>query len=108
MPQISSAKQAEFLTWLKGAGVPVGVVEVAAGELAATQKEISAEKVAAMAGAPTAVKAKPVSVSVEGYVLDGHHHWAYKAAAGEKVKAAVVGLEIEKLLEVAKTWAEAC
>ena len=106
MPQIKSAHQAAFLGWLAAAGVTVGMAEVEAGELAATQAEICPEKVAAMAGAPAAVLAKPVIVSLEGYVLDGHHHWAHAAAAGEKVKVAAVGLEIEKLLEVAKTWVE--
>jgi hypothetical protein len=107
MPQISSAKQGAFLAWLKGAGVAVGMALVAPSALAATQAEICPEKVARMASAPASVKAKPVIVSVEGWILDGHHHVAHAAATGAMVPVAVVGLEIEKLLEVAKTWTEA-
>lgn len=107
MPQIPAAMVPAWLAWLKAAGVPVVEKVVPAAALAATQKEICPEKVAAMAGAPAAVLAKPVMVAVDGWVLDGHHHWAHHAVAGEMVPVIEIGMEMAELLPVAVAWAEA-
>lgn len=106
MPQIATAKMAAFLGWLVGSGVEVSHGKAHAAELRKTQSEIHADKVASMENAPVAVKMKPVIVSRDGYVLDGHHHWVYHALAGEKMNVAVIGLGIEELLDAAVSWAE--
>lgn len=77
MPQIEGDVKADFLHELRRRGVSVVHEEVEVSKLKATQKEIFSEKVEGMAeSGAAALTVKPLLVSSDYYILDGHHRWA--------------------------------
>lgn len=101
MPQIASEKVPEFLAWLESKGVKHKLGQKAVGALKATQKEINSEKVEKMRGKN--LGGKPILVSKDSYVLDGHHRWAALLAddPGTLIRIIQVSLPIKLLLSVA-------
>lgn len=103
MPQITSTDVPDFLDWLrdkKGVRSRVGTEPV--GYLSATQKEINPQKVEKMMSAPDSVLMKPVMVSRDGYLLDGHHRWAALLAKdpGLTIRTVRIDMPIRELLKV--------
>lgn len=80
MPQLDDDVLPAFLKSYQDKGVHVKKGSVEVGRLKATQKEISAETATGMAGAYAEgsfdPSKKPIIISKDGYVLDGHHRWA--------------------------------
>lgn len=100
MPQIESEKVPEYLAWLESKGVTHRLGQKEVGNLRATQKEINAEKVEQMRGKN--LGGKPILVSKDSYILDGHHRWASLLAddAGTLIRVIQVSLPIKLLLAV--------
>lgn len=102
MPQVLSSHRGAMVQFLKGRGISSTKEDVLPHTLRPSQKEYSPEKVA---------KAKewtgpqrPLLVSENGYVADGHHQWA---AALDNPESTIpifrLGAEIvELLLEIAR------
>jgi hypothetical protein len=105
MPQIKSTLVPQFIDELKESGVSVTRGEVEVGGLKATQNELHEGKVQAMIKNPDVRKnlAKPVIVSSDGYLLDGHHRWAAMATMDPKSKVPTVKVDLpmKKLLDKA-------
>lgn len=93
MPQLSDEAIGTYLAKLQARGVKVEKAQRPVGDLKATQGEIKAKKMNAMAGEYDAARQgkpgikypdkpaydpskAPIIVSKDGYVLDGHHRWA--------------------------------
>jgi SPP1 gp7 family putative phage head morphogenesis protein len=73
MPQIAGEDRAGLLSFLKTLGVKHDRATIRASALRPSQREFSREKIeAARLHASTA---RPVLVSKDGYVVDGHHQW---------------------------------
>jgi hypothetical protein len=97
---------------IKGQGFAVTEGDEYASHLRATQNELNGAKVAAIAekiANKPDYYSKPIAVSKDNYILDGHHHWAAKigldAKQGKltndtKIKTARVDVGITKLLAV--------
>jgi hypothetical protein len=102
MPQIPSASHAAFVAWLGSHGIGASLRKVPAASLRATQEELSWEKATGMV---TGLKA--VLASSDGHVLDGHHHWAASALAGESIPVVSIGCGIRELLDLAREWEKA-
>lgn len=75
------------------------------GDLYATQKEIKTEKVESMRGEPWLAQ-KPIIVSLDDYILDGHHRWAALLADDPHylMRTVRIGLPIRELLLVARKF----
>jgi ParB-like chromosome segregation protein Spo0J len=105
MPQISSKKVPDFVRWLQDGGVRVSRKRVRADKLNATQREINRSKVEALASNPShrSHLEKPVIVSKDGYLMDGHHRWMALLTIDPDAVIPVVkvDLKIRDLLEVA-------
>jgi hypothetical protein len=111
----------EFLAYLleKG-GITAGEPErVASDKLKATQRDMQGHKVAGMLGAKKAGKydpsKKPIFVSRDGYVVDGHHRWA--ATLGADFEDGILGNDhlmnvivldapISQILRLANEWTD--
>jgi len=108
MPQIKSTKVPEFLKWLEDQGVRVSREIAQASKLFATQREINNVKVKQMASDPVMGQnlAKPVIVSDDNYLLDGHHRWLALLTQDEKARMPIirVGLGIRELLDMARGY----
>jgi hypothetical protein len=71
-----------FRESLKARGVKTQLATVKAAHLKASQNELDGPKVAGMSKAMAAGKIpdKPIFVTSDGYIIDGHHRWAAKVA----------------------------
>jgi|GEM_PF-2899861 len=110
MPQIRSDLVPEFLRWLTAQRVPHRRTRVQVDKIKATQREIDIDKVASMvASAPEKSLAKPVIISKDFYLLDGHHRWLalVNKDPAYKIEAVQVGIPIWKLLAYAREFPQA-
>jgi hypothetical protein len=73
MPQIKSGDMDEFLQYARDHGVDVDRTTMRVGDLAPTQNEYNPEHAAQLTDAALR---KPLVVSQDGHVLDGHNRWA--------------------------------
>ena len=110
MPQLDDDVLPAFLKSYQDKGVSVkkGTMEV--GRLKATQENISAETAAGMEksyqeGSFDPSK-KPIIISKDGYVLDGHHRWAAMVVSdpASKMRVYQVDAPIKQLLSDAKNF----
>ena len=71
-----------FIEALQAQGIALTDKRVPASHLRASQNQLDGPKVGGIAGAMKAgkVKDKPIFVTRDGYVIDGHHRWAAKVA----------------------------
>ena len=80
LPQIKSTDVPEFIEWLDGKDIDSVKTSMQVGELTPIQKEINLSKTDSMAakhssGEIDLSKGKPVMVSGDEYLIDGHHRW---------------------------------
>jgi len=80
LPQIKSTDVPEFIEWLDEKGVESLKTSVEVGDLTPIQKEINLDKTDSMAAKHTQGEidlsaGKPVMVSNDEYLVDGHHRW---------------------------------
>jgi hypothetical protein len=106
MPQIKSTDVPEFIKYLATKDIKTDSTTVKAASLKPTQKEIQKERVADLATIAKDNLSKPLIISKDGYVLDGHHRWLAlinkdKAA---KIKVVKVNVTMKELLELAKKF----
>lgn len=101
MPQISSAHMKEFLDYARGEGVKVYHITLPASKLKPTQAEINSDKVDTFV-----VGNKPLMISSDNYVLDGHHQWAKIILTDEnrRVDCVRVDMPIRGLLDLANNF----
>lgn len=105
----------EFIKHLEGKGIKVTDGSKKASSLKASQTELVGAKVAGMAAAEGFDPGKkPIFVSRDGYVIDGHHRWA--AVVGRdtrdgklgdlEMNVRVVDMDIMDVLKEANSWAD--
>ena len=80
LPQIKSTDVPEFIKWLDSKGVDSLRTSMEVGELTPIQKEINLQKTDSMAekherGEIDLSTGKPVMVSNNEHLIDGHHRW---------------------------------
>jgi len=80
LPQIKSTDVPEFIEWLDSKDIDSVKTSMQVGELTPIQKEINLSKTDSMAakhssGEIDLSKGKPVMVSGDEYLIDGHHRW---------------------------------
>ncbi len=114
MPQLPqhSGQDVGFCEHLRRKGVEVVRDHVPVGDLKATQKEVDVEKVRNMARQLKTdltfqrKAAKPLIVSSDHHILDGHHRWAAQKLLDAKKETQVhrVDMKMPKLLELARRF----
>ena len=76
MPQVPGRFLPQFLDSLKARGINATREEVRPTSLKATQKDFDPADIKRAMSAPMDIKARPLLVSQDNRVLDGHHRWA--------------------------------
>lgn len=81
MPQVTAKELPGALKQLKDMGVKFSKGQVAVGDLKPYQEDLIKVKVRAIMAkkipTPESVKSmKPVTISSDNYIVDGHHRWA--------------------------------
>jgi hypothetical protein len=116
MPQLTDKQVGEFPGWLQSKGFAVHRGEEYAAYLRATQRELNGAKVAAAAArirANPAAGDRPIIISKDNYILDGHHTWAAKIgldaadnilADDKKMNVQRVDIDIIRLLHEADVF----
>ena len=111
LPQVKSDDMDNFREWLQEQGVESFKSSMEVGELSPIQKEINLEKVASMmekhqAGEIDLVTGKPVMVTEDEYIIDGHHRWYALRELDEtnEMETINIQLPVKKLLEVVKEY----
>lgn len=95
MPQIPSAMLPEFFNYLNAEGINTQEQWILADALKPTQTHVDSDKI----GPERANHQKPILVSRDHYIMDGHHGWA--SSLGNEVRCIVIDLTIEDLLSTA-------
>ena len=77
MPQIFGKNYQDFRDWLAGQEVTCFEKEIVPSQYKATQCEFNKEKITKMFRDSYISEhgSNPIFVSVDGYILDGHHRW---------------------------------
>lgn len=106
MPQIQSADVPNFIDFLKTNGVNVKAVSIPVKNVKMTQADINIDKVKQLMGTQKENLAKPVIVSSDNYILDGHHRVAalYNLDSSYKLKAIKTSITIQQLLSICKRY----
>lgn len=105
MPQIAAAQVPAFVAWLKKKGVRVQKGRMAVGKIMPTQKDLDMEKVEKLKGEPEQLE-KPVIVSGDNRLLDGHHRFAAVYLTDKSIKIPVIKvcIPILRLLKLANAF----
>lgn len=100
MPQIRRADIPDFLAFLSSHGVSHHEEMVQASSLKPVQNEINGDKVRSMV---TTVD-KPMLVSSDGYIMDGHHRWQKAVWDNTALRIVRLSMKILPLIELAKKY----
>jgi hypothetical protein len=108
MPQIKKKHMDKFVNWLEKDGISVKETEIPVMNLKPTQKDFNTQKVHLMMNEDKHKLSKPLLVSSDNYILDGHHKWLAQLNIDEKSKAKCiqVGLKAKDFLEKAKQFSK--
>lgn len=108
MPQVHRDHYPELLKYLRSHGGRVRNGEVHARELKAVQSEFSdagVRKMMSTGGRPSdSVDKKPLIVSSDNYIIDGHHRWLAAWNQDEMVPIMQVSLPVRKLLQLIREF----
>jgi hypothetical protein len=109
-PQVKSSDVPEFIKWLEANDPPIVAdhTTMKPEEITPIQKQINLEKVSGMVaakGLDALASEKPVMVSGDGYLIDGHHRWyALLDNNYSEMSVIQIGLDIESLIPIIKDW----
>ena len=109
MPQINSKDVGEFVKYLKDKGIEASSSLIDVSKIGMTQKDINVDKVRDLLGVEKSNLAKPVIISKDNYILDGHHRVValYNVDKNFKLKTIKIDLGIKDLLNVAREFPKA-
>lgn len=97
MPQISSKDVPTFLQQLKKEGIAFRKKQLPVGILKPSQGEFNPDKIKKMMKDWQAVKDKPLLVSRDFYIIDGHHRYAGQLNDDPKSKITVIQVQLNVL-----------
>jgi predicted ABC-type ATPase len=106
MPQITEEAQKDFMAHLKEQGVGVKTGKMKISEMKPSQDEMDADKAAKLQDDPHLDK--PIIVSKDDYIMDGHHRWLAARMKDEDQKANVIKVDMngKELLDVMRKYPE--
>ena len=100
MPQVRSKDYDELIVHLKKNGVRVQRKTVKANTLKATQSDFNVDKIVdKISKIRTLGKAKPLIVSSDNYIIDGHHRWLAAKNVGGSIDIMQSNVKVKELLK---------
>ena len=100
MPQVKSKDYDELIKHLNKNGVRVTKKSVKASTLKATQKDFNVDKiVGAISKIKTIGTAKPLIVSSDNYIIDGHHRRLAAKNVGDSISIMQSNVKVKELLK---------
>jgi hypothetical protein len=109
MPQIASINMMEFVDWMEEQGYFVRLIDIPAANLKSAQSGTDIGKVAMLSNGNKAALNKPLLISKDNYIIDGHHRWLAILNRDPQtiVEAYRVNLTFESLLTMTQTFRKA-
>ena len=106
MPQIQSADMEKFIKFLNKKHISVEKKDVPVMSLTPTQGNINTEKVKNLISTDSTSLKKPVLVSKDNYIIDGHHRWLALLNKDKKetIPAIVADVNVQDLLSMAREF----
>ena len=107
MPQIESKSVPAFIKFLKSQGVNTNKMPMSISTLKLTQSEINKDKVRKMIdSAPEDALSKPIIISKDNFILDGHHRFValLNINPNKKLMSYHVDVNMDILLGLAKNF----
>lgn len=106
MPQVKSPLVSAFIAELRQRGITCEEVMPRAASLRASQRELHEQNIQALLDKSESLD-KPILVSVDGFVLDGHHRWAANARLNRAQRCIQIGLDAAAALAAMTAFAAA-
>lgn len=97
MPQIID--QEDFKQFLRKSNISFSKNTIFSHKLKPTQKHLNPEKIIKLLKSSKS-DTKPIIISSDNYVIDGHHRWAVSVIKNEPIVCLVVNRNAKNLLEV--------
>ena len=106
MPQIKSTDVRDFIKFLKNKGIAVSSKPFLVNSIKMTQRDINKDKVKSLMQSDKSSLAKPVIISSDRYILDGHHRVLalYNIDKNFKLNTIYVDIPIEQLLTISHEY----
>jgi len=110
MPQIKSTDMADFVQWLeREKNISTKQVSMMVDDLKPSQSKINVEKIKGMLSAKSIeelARSKPVLVTRDNYLVDGHHRWFALYTDSEKntILSNLVDLDFDDFISIAKEY----
>lgn len=104
MPQIQASDIHEFLKFLELKDIDYIKKTIPAKDLKATQKEIDMDKVDNLKDENLETLRKPLIVSKDYHIMDGHHRWLALLAKNLDCPCYLIDTNMKKLIELAKEF----
>ena len=100
MPQVEGKNVPKFLDFLKKNDVKYTEKLVDSKTLKPTQNQFNHEKIQGMIDVIDSKQQKPIMVSKDGFVIDGHHRWLAHYNMGRKMPVYQIELNIHDALDM--------
>jgi len=106
LPQISLKELAGYVRHLQDCGIGVSAKYTGVHRLKPVQKEYNRQKVDELKLKENDIKATPLIVSKENYIMDGHHRWVALSELDEKYPLRIiqVNLPIAELIKKTRAY----
>ena len=104
MPQVKADKYPELFQYLKTKGGDLKKGSIDAKKLLPTQKDFDAEKVKGMMANGIDHDQKPLLVSDDNYIIDGHHRWLAAVNLDEDIPIVKIGFPVKELLDLVRNF----
>jgi len=109
MPQIKSDHIEDFMKYMKGEGILIRKIIIPVDKIKATQKEINQNKILKLMHDEAENHLnKPIIISKDNYLLDGHHRWLalWNKFTEYKLVAFQANVYIQDLLDLASGFSK--
>lgn len=105
MPQVRTSDYEKLIRFLNTKDIKLKKMKVRADTLKATQRNFNKDKIASAAqNYSTLHKAKPIIVSKDGYIIDGHHRWLGAVNVGGEINIYKANVNVNDLLDAVREF----
>lgn len=104
MPQVKEKNYPEYLKYLQDNKISMRKKVVDPTKYKAIQKEFSDDGIQIAVERLMAGKIKPCLVSVDGYVIDGHHRWLAAIHLKRKLNVIKINAPVKKVLDITRKF----
>lgn len=103
MPQITQNNHGDFKSFLDSHKIEVKTKQLHPASIMPCQNELNTHKIENLMS-NTLKTMKPIFISNDGYILDGHHTWAANLLNGTLMIVNEIGLPMNDLFNIVKEY----